>query len=120
MLPEPNCYLTINTYLEMIQNKKTLPFSEKTMSTIHHIVTSITNAENNVSKIDDKTTEGQEILTYEGYTGTKTRHLYNNICSDTHKVPIRYLEIGTWNGSSSISAVYKNNIEALFIDNLSI
>lgn len=32
---------------------------------------------------------------------------------------VRYLEIGTWNGSSSVSAIYKNNIQALFIDNWS-
>ena len=32
---------------------------------------------------------------------------------------VRYLEIGTWYGSSSISAIYKNNINATFIDNWS-
>lgn len=115
MLQEPDSYLTLSKYLELVQSKKEEPFSEKTMNTINHICKSIINAENNVSKIDDETTEGQEILNYKGYTGTKTRHFYNNICSNTCET--RYLEIGTWNGSSSISAVYKNNINALFIDN---
>lgn len=115
MLPEPDSYLTIDRYVNMIQNKKDAPFNEKTMKTIEHIVYSIANAENNISKIDDKTVEGQEILKYEGYTGTKTRHFYNNICE---RPGTKYIEIGTWNGSSSISTVYKNNIEeALFIDN---
>lgn len=120
MLPEPDCYLTLSRYLELQNtnnNNNKYNFSQKTMNTIKHIVTSIVNAENNLSKIDKDTEEGKEILNYEGYTGTKTRHFYNNICSNLDD--IRYLEIGTWNGSSSISAVYKNDIHALFIDNWS-
>jgi hypothetical protein len=115
MLPEPDCYLTLDKYITLNRNNGSAPFSENTMKTIDHIVNSILNAENNQSNIDANTSEGKEILEYEGYTGTKTRHFYNNICSKLDDV--RYLEIGTWNGSSSISAVYKNNIHALFIDN---
>lgn len=83
---------------------------------INHIQKSILNARRNISKINSDTKDGKEILQYTGYTGTRTRHFYNNICS---KENVRYLEIGTWNGSSSISAAYKNNITALFIDNWS-
>jgi hypothetical protein len=32
----------------------------------------------------------------------------------------RYLEIGTYHGSSSISAIYKNKVDAVFIDNWSL
>ena len=88
----------------------------KTMKQIEHIVNSIENAENNKSNINPDSNEGSEILSYEGMTGIKTRHLYNNICS---KEDARYLEIGTWYGSSSISAMYKNNVNGLFIDNWS-
>lgn len=57
-----------------------------------------------------------EILQYPGYSGTKTRHFYNAICS----IPkCSYLEIGTWYGSSSISALYGNTVNATFIDNWS-
>jgi hypothetical protein len=77
---------------------------------------SIENAEKCVSNIKKGTEDGDFILNYAGYTGTRTRHFYNNICN---REGVRYLEIGTWSGSSSISAVYKNNISALFIDNWS-
>lgn len=68
------------------------------------------NAENNKSKLID------DILNLEGMSGTKTRHLYNNICNLDNA---NYLEIGTWKGSSFISATYKNNINSIAIDNWS-
>lgn len=119
-MSNPDYYLTLQKYLELENNNfnnNTYNFSQKTLNTVKHIVKSILNAECNISKIDIKTEEGRELLEYEGFTGTKTRHFYNNICSNLND--IRYLEIGTWYGSSSISAVYNNNISALFIDNWS-
>lgn len=81
-----------------------------------HITDSIKKAEKGISKINSSDNLGNDILNYEGLTGTKTRHLYNNLCS----IPdLKYLEIGTWYGSSSISALYKNNIHGVFIDNWS-
>lgn len=107
------------THYDMIKNGELqLPshFSDTTMDTISHVIDSITKAENGSSKIDPVSEGGKALLSFEGYTGTKTRHFYNNICSRPHT---KYMEIGTWNGSSSISAVYKNNIDGLFIDNWS-
>lgn len=77
---------------------------------IEHVKNSIDNAYNNKSKLIN------EILEMEGMSGKKTRHLYNNICdlSGAH-----YLEIGTWKGSSFISASYNNNIYSTSIDNWS-
>ena len=117
MLPSPDAYLTVSKYLHLYKNKEKGPFPEEVMSLVHHIVDSLLNARQEVSKIDPKTDDGQEILKYEGYTGTRTRHFYNNICNSNKLGNIKYLEIGTWNGSSSMSAVYKNNITGLFIDN---
>lgn len=77
---------------------------------IDHINLSFTNAENNISKICN------EIITMEGMTGTKTRHFYNNLLS---MVDSRYLEIGTWKGSSVCSAMYRNNASVICIDNFS-
>jgi predicted O-methyltransferase YrrM len=57
-----------------------------------------------------------EILQYVGMSGDRTRRLYNAICS---RPSTRYLEIGTWYGSSSISALYGNSVNATFIDNWS-
>lgn len=68
------------------------------------------NAENGVSKITD------HIIRMEGMTGTKTRHFYNNLL-DTPDA--RYLEIGTWKGSSVCSAMCNNKANIVCIDNWS-
>ena len=119
MFQEPDSYLTLNNYVKLFESKEKGPFPDSTMAIIHHIVLSVINAEQGISNIDPNTKEGKEILEYEGYTGTRTRHFYNNICCSERLKNIKYLEIGTWYGSSSISAVYKNKIDALFIDNWS-
>jgi len=50
-------------------------------------------------------------------SGQKTRHLYNNLCSLDDA---RYLEIGTWKGSTLCSAMYNNNMKnCIGIDNFS-
>ena len=76
-----------------------------------HVEKCIENAELLISNLND------DILNYKGFSGNKTRHFYNNICSMND---CKYLEIGTWYGSSSISSLYCNNIEAVFIDNWSL
>jgi hypothetical protein len=52
----------------------------------------------------------------EGMTGTKTRHFYNNLLE---MQDARYLEIGTWKGSSVCSAMCNNKAKILCIDNWS-
>lgn len=75
---------------------------------INHVELSVDNANNNLSKLTS------EILSMDGMSGNKTRHLYNNICSLNGA---NYLEIGTWKGSSFISAFYNNEINPIVIDN---
>jgi hypothetical protein len=58
----------------------------------------------------------RDLLDIEGMSGKKTRHCYNNICSLSGA---RYLEIGTWRGSTLCSAICDNNIECVAIDNWS-
>jgi hypothetical protein len=77
---------------------------------IDHVELSIKNAKSNISKLT------AEILTIQGYSGIKTRHLYNNICNIPNA---KYLEIGTYLGSTFISAMYKNNIQGIAVDNWS-
>lgn len=77
---------------------------------IAHTEQSLINSDANVSKLS------QQILNLEGYSGNKTRHFYNNICS---LKGANYLEVGTWKGSSFISAIYKNNVNAIAVDNWS-
>ncbi len=77
---------------------------------IVHTEQSLNNSDNNISKLND------EILYLEGYSGKKTRHFYNNICSLDNA---NYLEVGTWKGSSFISSIYKNNINSVAVDNWS-
>jgi hypothetical protein len=68
------------------------------------------NAENGISKITN------EILDIDGMTGKKTRHFYNNLLNTDDA---RYLEIGTWKGSSVCSAMYGNKAKITCIDNWS-
>jgi hypothetical protein len=75
---------------------------------IEHCRSSVDNSNNNISKLTS------DILSMDGMSGNKTRHLYNNICSLNNA---NYLEIGTWKGSSFISAFYKNEINPIVIDN---
>jgi hypothetical protein len=51
-----------------------------------------------------------------GYSGKKTRHFYNNLLSIEDA---RYLEIGTWKGSTLYSAMYGNKAQITYIDNWS-
>jgi hypothetical protein len=68
------------------------------------------NAEHNLSKITN------EIIDMDGMSGTKTRHFYNNLLNTEDA---RYLEIGTWKGSSVCSAMCKNKAKVVCIDNWS-
>jgi len=68
------------------------------------------NAENGISKIDEN------LKLMEGMSGIKTRHFYNNILTIEGS---RYLEIGTWKGSSVCSAMCGNSSSVLCIDNWS-
>jgi hypothetical protein len=77
---------------------------------ISHVETSFANAEKMVSKLPD------EILQMEGFSGKKTRHFYNNLLS---LEGARYLEIGTFKGSSVCSAMYGNKAYVTCIDNFS-
>jgi len=74
------------------------------------VETAFQNAENNISKITN------DIVNLEGMSGTKTRHFYNNLLNTEDA---RYLEIGTWKGSSVCSAMYGNKAKVICIDNWS-
>ena len=74
------------------------------------IDTAFLNAENNTSKIT------KDILRIDGMTGIKTRHFYNNLLNTNDA---RYLEIGTWKGSSVCSAMCNNKAKVVCIDNWS-
>lgn len=57
------------------------------------------------------------VLQLPGYSGYSVKHFLNNICSypDTN-----YLEIGTWKGSTFVSAMYRNCLKnSSVIDNWS-
>ncbi len=56
----------------------------------------------------------ESILQLEGMSSWSNRFLLNNLCS----IPGRYLEIGSWRGSTFISALYENKlIHGTSIDN---
>jgi len=76
----------------------------------HLVNTAFQNAENNISKITD------DILRIHGMSGEKTRHFYNNLLNTDDA---RYLEIGTWKGSSVCAAMCNNKATVVCIDNWS-
>jgi hypothetical protein len=56
----------------------------------------------------------EKALGIEGYSTPEIRHFLNNICSQIDN----YLEIGTFRGGTSCSAIYKNdNLNAYIMDN---
>lgn len=77
---------------------------------VDHVKSSLEKTENLESNLTD------EVLNMEGMSGKKTRHFYNNLCS---LEKARYLEIGSWKGSSSCSALCNNKLSCLCIDNWS-
>lgn len=146
---EQSNYLTVENVNSGDPYYSTL-FDKNVNILIEHVTESILNAENGISgislensneifinnsntysidlnkfsklKIKNELTLNEELLHYPGMSGIKTRHLYNNICNlyCRKAIQVKYLEIGVFNGSSSISAMFKNNIEdSLFIDNWS-
>ncbi len=56
-------------------------------------------------------------LSIDGMSSYGTRHLLNNVLS--YEKPLRYLEIGSWKGSTFCSAICNNDVEAVSIDNFS-
>jgi len=81
------------------------------MNWIQHVDDAYRKAERGESKIT------KEIVNLPGMTGTYTRHFYNNICSMPNA---RYLEIGSWKGSSIAAAMCQNTMDVcIAIDNWS-
>ena len=58
-----------------------------------------------------------EVYEIEGMSGRATRNLLDSLVGSIE--PSRYLEIGSWKGSTVISALFGNACEALCIDNWS-
>jgi len=77
---------------------------------ISQIELSFKNAEEGISKISE------DIIKMDGMSGTKTRHFYNNLLN---MEDVRYLEIGTFKGSSVCSAMYENKTTVVCMDNWS-
>ena len=86
---------------------------EKERLLIAHVEQSINQAMLGESKLTAK------VMNLAGMSSPKVRHLLNNLCSMPQT---RYLEIGSWKGSTWISALFKNSetiAEAISIDNWS-
>jgi hypothetical protein len=81
------------------------------MEYIDSIKHALYNTHLDISKLDN------DVLNMEGMTGRKTRHFYNNLLGIVPNP--RYLEIGTWKGSSLCSAMYGNKANIVCIDNWS-
>jgi hypothetical protein len=65
--------------------------------------------------MDQNTKLSDQVLTMPGMSGGKYRTLINRLIEKTHNA--RYLEIGSWKGSTACSAMYGNTVTATCIDN---
>lgn len=74
----------------------------------NHLHNCFINAQLEISKLSE------DILNMEGMSGIRTRHFYNNLLSLNDA---RYLEIGTWKGSSVCSAMYGHSATVVCMDN---
>lgn len=74
------------------------------------VKSSIEKAEQESSKLS------HEVSHLRGFSSPKIRHFMNNVCSYG---TCKYLEIGTWSGSTLIPAMFGNDVEAMAIDNFS-
>lgn len=59
----------------------------------------------------------EEVLSISGMSGRRYRRFVNNLVESV--AGAKYLEIGSWGGSTLCSAIYGNDVEALAIDNWS-
>lgn len=57
------------------------------------------------------------ILTLNGMSGKRYRHFVNNLIATVPDA--RYLEVGSWKGSTAMAAIYGNKVSAVCIDNWS-
>ena len=59
----------------------------------------------------------EDVISVEGMTGVKIKHLLNNLGS----ISKHYLEVGCWKGATSTAAIFKNNnlVSATLVDNFS-
>ena len=77
---------------------------------IEHVKKAAENANNKISKCTS------DALALDGMSGAMTRHFYNNLLN---MEDVRYLEVGTWKGSSTCSAMIGNDADVTCIDNWS-
>lgn len=75
-----------------------------------HVIKCMQDAKDGRSKITE------DIIWMIGMSGVNTRHFYNNLLN---MEDARYLEIGTWKGSSVCSAMCNNKATVVCIDNWS-
>lgn len=94
-------------------NNQCLAVDKKADELILFLLKCISQAQKEQSKLP------KEVLEISGYSSPKVRHFLNNVCS---KPGTRYLEIGCWQGSTWVSALYGNSAmieDAVAIDNWS-
>jgi hypothetical protein len=70
------------------------------MDMVDHVANSIEAARAGRSKID------RSVLALPGFSSPRNRHLLNNLCNFDG---CNYLEVGSWKGSTVISAAFKNS-----------
>ena len=84
-----------------------LEFNNKTIELVNHVQKAINNS------LLDKSNLPIELIIKKGFSGSRFRHFMNNIGNIKNG---KYLEIGVYSGSTFLSVLYNNNINAIAID----
>lgn len=80
---------------------------------VEHVERSIALAKKHVSRLS------KFQLEIDGMSSYKNRHLFNNLCAPCQPDIFRYLEIGSWKGSTFCAAIFNNDVDATSIENFS-
>lgn len=105
------CISIFSTAFSLYSNEEFVDARAKEM--VQHVVKSIVQAKNHQSKLN------ANVLSIEGFSASNNKHLLNNLCSRPGTV---YFEVGTWKGSTFISALYENQrslTDAIAVDDWS-
>ncbi len=92
-------YATVLFFCACNLEASQVQLTQREAELIAHVKTSIENAKNGVSKLNDK------VLQIDGFSSATIRHFLNNVCALRESV---YFEIGCWKGSTLVAASYKN------------
>lgn len=95
-------------YCESVIESRVKKYDKQLHQYVEHVINSLDNSGKNISKFDDKN------FSIEGLSSNRVRHFLNNLCSIKDA---KYLELGSYAGSTFIPAIMNTDAIGFAIDN---